>query len=63
MATIGATAIRQEVDALRRVVDEAVERLPASELTALHDHRPKMRQLKTARTAAAARFTGTSRGW
>src|SRR5947209_8188810 len=37
MATAEAIAIRQDVDALRRVVDEAVDRLPASDLATLHE--------------------------
>jgi hypothetical protein len=37
MATADAIAIRHDVDALRRVVDEAVDRLPAAELATLHE--------------------------
>ena len=60
METIDATAIRQEVDTLRRVVDEAVDRLPASDLPALHDL--VKRALDQARSLEAARRHGGQAG-
>ena len=60
MSTVEAIAIRRDVDHLVRVVDDAVERLPASELAALHEL--LKRTLAEARRLEAPRKRGALAG-
>jgi hypothetical protein len=60
MSTTEATAVRRDADDLARVVDGVVERLPASDLAALHEL--LKRTLEEARRLEAARTTSNKSG-